>query len=95
MHTGTHAEIGRPVPHPEPKVRTWTSCRRHESLGWNQRASRLTAAIYFAISLSVPFMVEIKCVTVASLETNVDVERNGEISAQLAFWLTDLGELKA
>lgn len=50
---------------------------------------------YFAISLSVPFMVEIKCVMVASLETNVDVERNGEISAQLAFWLTDLGELKA
>ena len=40
-------------------------------------------------------MVEIKCVMVASLETNVDVERNGEISAQLAFWLTDLGELKA
>lgn len=58
-------------------------------------SSRLTAAIYFAISLSVPFMVEIKCVMVASLETNVDVERNGEILAQLAFWLTDLGELKA
>jgi len=50
---------------------------------------------YFAISLSVPFMAEIKCVTVASLEADVDVERNGEISAQLAFWLTDLGELKA
>jgi len=40
-------------------------------------------------------MAEIKCVTVASLEADVDVERNGEISAQLAFWLTDLGELKA
>lgn len=50
---------------------------------------------YFAISLSAPFIVEIKCVTAASLETNVDVEGNGEISAQLAFWLTGLGELKA
>lgn len=50
---------------------------------------------HFAISLSAPLMVEIKCVTVSSLESNVDVGRNGEILAQLACWLTDLGELKA
>lgn len=56
---------------------------------------RAPGSHYFAISLSAPFIVEIKCVTAASLETNVDVEGNGEISAQLAFWLTGLGELKA
>lgn len=56
---------------------------------------RAPSSHYFAISLSAPFILEIKCVTAASLETNVDVEGNGEISAQLAFWLTGLGELKA
>lgn len=56
---------------------------------------RAPGSHYIAISRSVPFIVEIKCVTAASPETNVDVEENGEISAQLAFWLTDLGELKA
>lgn len=57
-----------------------------------QRASSSQAS---ALSLSAPFILEIKCVTAASLETSVDVERNGEISAQLAFQLTGLGELKA
>lgn len=50
---------------------------------------------HLAISLSVPFIVEIKCVTAASLETKVDMKGNGEISAQLAFWLTGFGKLKA
>lgn len=54
---------------------------------------RAPSSHHFAISLYAPFIVEIKCVTAASLETNVDVEGNGEISAQLAFWLTGLGEL--
>lgn len=56
---------------------------------------RAPSSHYFAIRLSAPFIVEIKCVTAASPETNVDMEGNGEISAQLAFQLTGLGELKA
>lgn len=56
---------------------------------------RAPSSHYFAINLSAPFILEIKCVVAASLETNVGVEGNGEISAQLAFWLTGLGELKA
>lgn len=83
--------LGAPVP----KVKTWASDM--QLLNGIQRAPPpLSHSSHpSAISLSAPFMVEIKCVTVASLETNVDVEGNGEISAQLAFWLTGLGELKA
>ena len=61
-------------------------------LGESQRAP---GSCHLAISLSAPYLVEIKCVTAASLETSADVEGSGEISAQLAFWLTGLGELKA
>lgn len=56
---------------------------------------RSPSSHYCAIRLSAPFRLEIKCVAAASLETHRDMEGNGEISAQLAFWLTGLGELKA